>query len=132
MRILLIEDDDAIRDVFKMILEIEAGLPDLIVDPASSGASGLASARQFTPDVILLDLTLPGEDGFEIFRQLQQLENTAHVPVIAVTAHSGDHIKKQVMDAGFTACVTKPVDFDTTLFPLLHRFFSKKDVPHVA
>lgn len=126
MQILLVEDDESIREAFKMVLETEQPLEGLVVEAVASGAAAIEQVKVKLPDLILLDLTLVGEDSFDIFRRIRELPGAAELPIVAVTAHSAAALESQCLALGFTGFVTKPVDFDTKLFPLLRRLLADK------
>ena len=67
----------------------------------------------FTPTVILLDLSMPEMDGWEMHRRLKANPETAHIPVIALTAHAMADDKERVMQAGFTGYIPKPYTIKT-------------------
>jgi CheY-like chemotaxis protein len=104
-RILLVDDDDDIREVAQMVLEV-AG--EWKVSAASSGADALKQAAAEPPDAVLLDVMMPGMDGFETLKRLKSDERTATVPVILLTA------KSRAMQAGLAAraagVIMKPFD----------------------
>jgi DNA-binding response OmpR family regulator len=100
--ILLIEDDSNIRASLGMLLRQEG----YAVSEAESGEDGLESFQQTGADVVLIDLLLPGLDGFEITRQLRQASN---VPVIIVSALAGTRDIVQGLEAGADDYLTKPV-----------------------
>ena len=126
MRILLIEDDESIREVLKMILETNMELGETRVDPAANGTEAISCAKNACPDLVLLDLTLNGEDGFEVFNQLRETGGCANIPIIAVTAHSSAEMERETRNRGFAGFVTKPIDFETTLFPLIKRIMERE------
>lgn len=132
MRILLVEDDDSIREVFKLILETEKPVQNLVVTTASSGSETLERVKAERPDLVLLDLTLADEDGFEVFKQLRGLDGCADLPVVAVTAHNLREIESQAINLGFVGFVTKPIDFDVSLFPLLQKIERELSATHAA
>lgn len=133
MRILLVEDDESIREVFKMVLETEQPVENLAVETAASGVTAIAQIEASRPDLVLLDLTLEGENGFEVFKRIRALPMGLDIPVIAVTAHSLESVESQALALGFAGFVTKPIDFDTKLFPLLRRLLEgKKSKPDYA
>jgi DNA-binding response OmpR family regulator len=101
-RILLIEDDERIRTIVRLALEDEG----YTVDEASGGEQGLEHFREQEPDVVLIDLMLPGIDGFEVCRQVRR---DSDVPVIIVTARSDSHDVVAGLEAGADDYVTKPV-----------------------
>jgi CheY-like chemotaxis protein len=106
-RILIIDDDDDIREVAALTLEMVAGW---VVLTANSGASGIQRARQEQPDAILLDVMMPGMDGPTTFRELQGIPQTAHIPVILLTAKVQGADQKRFAELGVAAILFKPFD----------------------
>ncbi len=100
-RILLVEDDERIRASMRLALEDEG----YEVDEAGSGEIGLERFAEHPADVVLIDLMLPGIDGFECCRQLRR---TSAVPVIMVTARNDTHDVVAGLEAGADDYVTKP------------------------
>jgi len=100
-RILLVEDDERIRASMRLALEDEG----YDVDEAGSGEAGLERFGDTPADVVLIDLMLPGMDGFECCRQLRR---TSAVPVIMVTARTDTHDVVAGLEAGADDYVTKP------------------------
>jgi CheY-like chemotaxis protein len=91
---------------------------------ASDPFRGLELAQSLQPDLILLDIQLPGIDGFEVLRRLRADPRTADIPVIAVSANAMPADLRAGQSAGFQAYVTKPVNLDellTTIRELLAR-----------
>jgi DNA-binding response OmpR family regulator len=79
------------------------------VTGASNGARGLECALEETPDLVLLDLNLPGAfDGIEVCRRLRAEEATSHVPILIISAMNDDDTRARVLDAGATAFYSKP------------------------
>ncbi|MGY2004759.1 response regulator [Blastococcus sp. SYSU DS1024] len=99
--VLIIEDDPRIRRMLQMTLQREG----LEVTEAESGEDGLARLGERSFDVILLDLMLPGKDGFEVCREIRRSSNT---PVIMVTARSDSHDVVAGLEAGADDYVSKP------------------------
>ncbi|HEX3300414.1 MAG TPA: response regulator [Actinomycetota bacterium] len=85
-RILLVDDDPAIL----RLLDVNFRMEGFDVDATSHGEEALASAARQTPDVIVLDLMMPGMDGHEILRRLREEPVTANVPVLFLTARGRD------------------------------------------
>ncbi len=108
-RILVIDDDPSIRSLFKRGL----GYEGFTVDLAESGEAGLSSVRDNVPDLIILDVMMPGIDGFEVLRRLRAAGDT--VPVIMLTAKDADESQIEGLDAGADDYVLKPVTFDVLL-----------------
>jgi DNA-binding response OmpR family regulator len=100
-RVLVVEDDEGIREMLKYNLST-AGLS---VQEASDGASGLRSARTARPDLILLDLMLPGMSGFDFCRALRKSER---VPIIMITAKDSEVDKIVGLELGADDYITKP------------------------
>ncbi len=108
--ILVIEDIELNRDLLVQILEDE-----LKVITAEDGAAGLARSAEERPDVILMDLSLPGIDGWKVTRRLKADEALKSIPVIAVTAHAMQADEEKARAAGCDDFVTKPIDEDLLL-----------------
>ena len=78
-----------------------------------SGPAALEQARAFRPHVILLDIALPGMDGYEVARQVRLLPGLEQVSVVALTGYARDPDRQPATDLGFAAHLVKPVDLDT-------------------
>jgi two-component system OmpR family response regulator len=100
-RVLVVEDDEGIREMLKYNL-VTAGFS---VQEASDGASGLRTARTSRPDLILLDLMLPGMSGFDFCRALRK---SSRVPVIMITAKDAEVDKIVGLELGADDYITKP------------------------
>ncbi len=103
-KILIIEDEQDIIELVSHNLEREG----FTVLAASSGETGLARARADAPDLVLLDLMLPGIDGLEVCRRLKAEENTRRIPVIMLTARDEDVDIVTGLELGAADYVTKP------------------------
>ena len=106
-RILIIDDEDDIREVAALSLETVAGWEGMV---ANSGAQGLARASVYKPDAILLDVMMPGMDGPTTFRELQKNPETAHIPVLLLTAKVQASDKLRFADLDVKAVLVKPFD----------------------
>jgi CheY-like chemotaxis protein len=82
---------------------------------ASDGAQGMSMAVAEQPDLILMDLSLPGVDGWEATRQIKAAEATRHIPVIALTAHAMAGDREKALAAGCDDFDTKPIELDRLL-----------------
>jgi DNA-binding response OmpR family regulator len=100
-RILTIEDDERIRAAMRLSLEDEG----YIVDEAGSGEDALVAFAQTPADVVLIDVMLPGIDGFDVCRALRR---TSDVPIVMVTARTDTHDVVAGLEAGADDYVTKP------------------------
>jgi two-component system cell cycle response regulator DivK len=106
-RILIVEDNDLNRDVLSRRLASRG----FSVVVARDGGQGLALAKSEQPDLILMDLGLPGIDGWECVRRLRASSSTCAIPVIALTAHAMVGDREKALDAGCDEFDTKPIDF---------------------
>jgi DNA-binding response OmpR family regulator len=104
-RILVIEDDPDIALSLRLKLERDGGFE---VETAEDGAAGLRSAIDRAPDLVLLDVNLPGMDGFEVCRHLRKEPATASTPVIMLTARIGESDRVAGLDLGADDYITKP------------------------
>ncbi len=77
---------------------------------ATTGAQALKVCRNQAPDLVLLDVVMPDMDGFEVLQQLKAAPETTDIPVIFVTAHGGDEIETQCLQAGAVDFIPKPVN----------------------
>jgi CheY-like chemotaxis protein len=80
------------------------------VATAHDGYAAIEAAQTFCPDVVLLDLNLPGLDGWEVARRLRRIPATAGALLVAVTGYGGEHEHLRTEEAGFDRHFTKPVD----------------------
>jgi len=107
--ILIIEDNPLNLELATDILEA-AGYT---VRQALSAEDGLRAARADPPDLILMDLRLPGVDGYDALRALKEDPGTSHVPTVALTAQAMKGDEAKVRAAGFDGYITKPIDTRT-------------------
>jgi signal transduction histidine kinase/CheY-like chemotaxis protein len=105
--VLYIEDNPA---NLKLVQEIVRFRPDLRLVSAPDGHFGLSLARSQRPDIILMDLNLPGLSGFEVLAQLRREPETARIPVIAVSANAMRADIERALAVGFVRYLTKPID----------------------
>ena len=106
--VLVIDDDDRLRELYRINLEMRGAE---VVD-AGNGDDGLAIARKRPPAAIVLDLTMPGTDGWSVLEALKSDLALSHIPVIVLTGHTDEEIEEDARKAGAVAFVAKPVDTD--------------------
>ncbi len=106
MKVLIIEDDAVDRKLVGAVLRIDGHS----VRDRSSAQEALEAVRQDTPDVILLDLRLPGMDGLELAKAFKSDPTTRDIPIIAITAYPERYPRQALLDAGCEAWIVKPVD----------------------
>ena len=100
--LLVVEDDKDARDVSCAMLDYEGAM----VLGTSSAEEALAVLKTVRPHAIIIDIVLPGRDGFWLLEQLRGSQRMRAIPVVAVTAVAG---REEILDAGFDAYVAKPV-----------------------
>ena len=105
-RILLVEDQEMNRDMLSRRLKKRGYEVSIAVD----GAEGVDKARSESPDLILMDMSLPVMDGWEATRTLKADEATRSIPVVALTAHAMSTDREKALAAGCDAYETKPVE----------------------
>lgn len=106
-QVLLVDDDMNIRTLAKMGLE---GLTDWKVELAGSGAEALTKAAEMQPDLIILDVMMPGMDGPTTLSELRKVESLAGIPVIFMTAKAQTHELELYQKMGAKGIITKPFD----------------------
>ena len=110
-KILLVEDDEMNRDMLsRRLLKREY---EVVI--AVDGEQGVAMARSESPDIILMDMSLPGIDGWTATRQVKADEATRAIPVIALTAHAMAGDREKALEAGCDDFDTKPVELQRLL-----------------
>ena len=110
-KILLVEDNEMNRDMLTRRLEKRG----FIVISAADGASGVEQAKTGSPDLILMDMSLPVIDGWEASRRIKGDPATASIPIIALTAHAMTSDRDKALQAGCNDYDTKPVDLPRLL-----------------
>ena len=110
-KILLVEDNELNREMLSRRL-VRQGFEVLV---AVDGLQGVALAQAYRPDLILMDMSLPGIDGWEATRRLKADAATRAVPVIALTAHAMSDDRAKALAAGCDDFDTKPIDLDRLL-----------------
>ena len=110
-KILLVEDNEMNRDMLSRRLQRKGYEVILAVD----GPSGVEMARTQTPDLVLMDMSLPVLDGWEATRRLKADAATQHIPVIALTAHAMASDRQKALEAGCDDYDTKPIELPRLL-----------------
>lgn len=107
MKVLIIDDEDDIRRVARLSLAAVGGMD---VCEASGGASAVRTAREEQPDVVLLDMMMPGIDGLATFRALRGDPETADIPIVFLTARSTSAEVDRLKGLGARGALVKPFD----------------------
>ncbi len=104
-RILHVEDDQSLQKLVRIALERLGGY---VVQTAGDGRQALELAREFRPDLLLLDLDLPGHDGVDTLADLRKVEGLDEVPAVFLTAASSAQAKARLLSAGAREVLKKP------------------------
>ena len=110
-KILIVDDDDQIRRLFTEILRIHK----YETDTASDGFEAGVKIVEFKPDVIILDLFMPGMDGFEVCRRLKEDPGKADIKILIFTGRDSEENKERIMALGADDYLVKPVSNDIFL-----------------
>jgi len=103
-RILVIEDSASVRRLIEVCLRVL----EVDLSAAEDGIKGLEQARMTIPDAIVLDIGLPGMDGWEVLRNLRSEQATAAIKVLILTAHAQPEVAEQAVAGGADDFMTKP------------------------
>ena len=103
-KILFIDDEPAVASLMKNRIESHG----FLAETASSGESGLEKAKTWQPDFILLDVIMPGMDGYETCRRLKAMKETAHIPVVLFSAVQETQLEAMAKKAGAAKVIQKP------------------------
>ena len=120
--VLIVEDNVDACDTMRALLEMHGHR----VDTANDGATGLERALALQPEVVLLDVGLPGMDGYEVARRIRAARNFRRPLLVAITGYGGADDRERALAAGFDAHLTKPVEY-----PTLAALLSGADQPLV-
>lgn len=107
VRVLIVEDEDDAREGLRMLLEASG----YDVETAADGLDGLAKLARGTPDAAIVDIDLPGLDGYELARRARATPALCGVRLIALTGYGRDKDRRTAREAGFNRHLTKPISF---------------------
>ena len=105
--VMVVDDSKDIRDLISMLLRYKG----YRVVEAETGEQAVALAPQTCPGLILMDLNMPGIDGYEATRRIKALPGFGEIPIVAVSAFCQSGNKDKALAAGCSECVSKPIDF---------------------
>lgn len=126
--ILIVEDQMEMRAINALFLE-RHGYRVLAVE---DGATGVHSAREQRPDLIIMDLSIPVLDGFRATEQIKRDPRTGHIPVVVLTAHSYGSAGRRAREAGCDAFIAKPCDPQRLLREVVERIGPAEPAVHAA
>lgn len=110
-KVLIVEDNEMNRDMLSRRLTRKGYHVIMAID----GEEGVSMASDESPDLILMDMSLPKIDGWEATRRIKKKEGTRSIPVIALTAHAMSEDREKALEAGCDEFETKPVEFPRLL-----------------
>jgi CheY-like chemotaxis protein len=108
-KILIIEDNE--QNLYLETFILQKNGHEII--QARSGERGIALAVQKIPDLILLDIQLPGMDGYTVAEELRKNQEISNIPIIAVTSYAMTGDRERILEAGCTGYIEKPINPDT-------------------
>jgi CheY-like chemotaxis protein len=118
-KVLVVEDYEDTREFMKFLLQ-DYGFD---VSEAANGYEAIEAVNRQVPDLILMDISMPGMDGLTAARKIREQSGSRQPPIIAITAY-GEAAKRKALEAGCDASLSKPIDFED-LEPVLARYLSK-------
>lgn len=116
MQVLYVDDEANNRMLVRRILMAEG----FQVDEASNAAEGIEKAVANPPDLILMDISMPGVDGLTATRQIRQLPGLGAIPIVAVTALAMSGDREMILKAGCDGYISKPINIDTFVDEVKH------------
>jgi len=121
LKALIIEDNEQNMYMLSFLLEKN----NYEIFQAFNGLDGIKAAKECLPDVILLDIQLPGMDGYQIARELRKRDDLNTIPIIAVTSHAMVGDREKAMESGATGYIEKPIDPDNFM-QRMESYFSEE------
>lgn len=127
-KVLIVEDSNVQALVLQQMLERRG----LQVRRVSDGRSGLEQARQWSPDVIVLDVNMPDMDGFEVCRSLQADDQTSHIPIIMLTAQDDSSTLRHSISLGAVDFIPKGNFAYAVLLETLRQMYILNEPPQLS
>jgi two-component system cell cycle response regulator DivK len=119
--VLYVEDNTENRALVRRVLEVDG----VTVQEAANAPQALASLSAGRPDLILMDISMPGVDGYTLTRQIKGMAGCEQIPVIAVTANVMRGDREKSLQAGCDGYIQKPIDIDT-IAQQIERYLTKR------
>ena len=110
IRVLVVDDEPPVTRMLSRAIKLRH--PEYDVVEAHDGFEAGTLVASLRPDVVILDLRMPGMDGFQVCRQIKSKKATQRATVIAITAYASDESTQQILDCGAKLCLPKPLDLD--------------------
>jgi excisionase family DNA binding protein len=112
-RVLIVDDEPGITALIAKA--VKAAMPDVEVVEAHDGFRAGSLIATLKPDVVVLDLRMPGMDGYEVCRLIKSQDGSRHVQVVAMTAYPSPDSQQKILDCGARVCLTKPLDMPSLI-----------------
>jgi len=112
-RVLIVDDEPAITQLLARALKTT--YPDFEIAEAHGGFHAGTVLAELKPDIVILDLRMPGMDGFEVCKLIKSSEATKSADVIAITAYPSAESEQRILDCGAKICLSKPLDMEQLL-----------------
>ncbi len=122
-KILIVEDDPMLREVLSTMLSAQKYQTDV----ASDGFEAGIKIMQFKPDLIILDLIMPGMDGFDVCSLIKRDPALSQIKIMVLTGYGSDENRERIMEAGADAFLVKPIEKDILLHHVEDLLIGKKD-----
>jgi CheY-like chemotaxis protein len=106
--VLVVEDHEDAREAMRCLLEVRGHRVEVVAD----GPAAVATALGSKPEVVLVDISIPGMDGYEVARQLRASDPGKSMKLVAVTGYDQPAHRKRALESGFDAHLVKPIDPD--------------------
>ena len=106
-KILLVEDEPDIREITKSTLELVGGFE---VETADNGQEGISKAQTYNPDLILMDMMMPGMNGTTTLMEIRKIESLKNIPIVFMTAKVQQHEVAEYKNLGALDVISKPYD----------------------
>jgi len=115
-RVLIVDDDTQVSRMVGELIRVRA--PDVSFEIANDGFEAGVKVEAFRPHALVLDLMMPGMDGFEVCRRLRSRQTLSHIRIIAMTGSHTDENVARILQAGANVCLPKPFDSEALLTAL--------------
>lgn len=112
-RVLVVDDEPAVTQL--IATAVKSALPECQVIEAHDGFRAGTIIATLKPDVVILDLRMPGMDGYEVCRLIKSQDTTKHAEVLAMTAYPSPESESRIRECGARICLTKPLDMSDLL-----------------
>jgi len=122
--VMVVEDNEKNRKLMRVILKAKG----FNVIEATTGEEALGILKNQKPDIILMDIQLPGVDGLTLTKQIKADATSSSIPIIAVTAHAMKGDEQKILDAGCDGYISKPVNTQELPFTV-ERYIKKSSEP---